>query len=65
MYRDRMSEVSVVVTFLWGWHDYGKVPSYKYTEKSYTQCLANSSHATSFVHATNLDLSVTFYLWLL
>lgn len=27
MYRDRMGKVNVVVTFLWGWHDCGKVPS--------------------------------------
>lgn len=26
----------------------------------HTQCLANSSHATAFVHASNLDFSVTF-----
>lgn len=26
----------------------------------HTQCLANSSHATAFVHARNLDFSVTF-----
>lgn len=62
MYRNRMGQVSVVMTFLWGWQDYRKVPSYKYTKKSYTQCLANPSQATSFVHAINLYLSVTFYL---
>jgi len=34
MYRDRMSKVSVVVTFLWRWHNCGKIPSYKYDKKS-------------------------------
>lgn len=34
MYRDSMSKVSVIVTFLLGWHVYGKVPAINILKKA-------------------------------
>lgn len=42
MYRDRMSKVSVIVTFLLAWHVYGNVPAINIMKKATLAWLIHS-----------------------